>query len=52
MENQIEKLNRIASLEEEHAIKLQGESMGLGDTAVHGLRSIEMKPYLTFLMMC
>ncbi len=37
MDDKIEKMERMASLEEEHAIKLESESLGLGDIAVNGL---------------
>ena len=37
MEEKIEKMMRMSSLEEEHAVRLEGESLGLGDIAIHGL---------------
>ena len=37
MEEKIKKMASMASLEEEHAVKLEGESLGLGDLAIHGL---------------
>jgi rubrerythrin len=37
MDEKIEKMESMASLEEEHALRLEGESMGLGDAAVNGL---------------
>jgi rubrerythrin len=37
MEEKIEKMRSMASLEEEHAIRLEGESLELGDAVLHGL---------------
>jgi rubrerythrin len=37
MDEKIEKMRSMASLEEEHAIRLEGESLELGDAVVYGL---------------
>ena len=37
MVEKIEKIKRMATMEEEHAMRLDGESTGLGDATVHGL---------------
>jgi hypothetical protein len=37
MEDKIKQMDRMASLEEKHAISLESESLGLGDDAINGL---------------
>jgi hypothetical protein len=37
MEEKLKKMAKMASLEEEYAIRLESESLGLGDLAIHGL---------------